>query len=280
MEITMHNLEKISGFRKCLIEDEKSEATVKKYVHEAELLTEFLKTRSGSKSAVLEYREALKKAYDAKTVNVKLAAVHSFLTYLGKEEWKVKFLKVQKKAFVEESRELTEKEYKRLLETAKKNKKNRLYYLMLTLGGTGIRISELKYITYEAITKRKVEINMKGKVRLVLIPKCLREKLLYYASQCGIKAGYLFCSRNGKPLNRSNIWRELKCLCKEAAINQEKVFPHNFRHLFAKCYYAIEKDLSHLADILGHSSIETTRGYIAVSTKTHEKTLVRLRLII
>ena len=270
----------LQRYKEELIENEKSEATVIKYMREVNLLLDYLEGHERNKASILDYREALKKNFQAQTVNVKLAAIHSFLEFCNKPEWKVKFLKVQRRAFADEARELTEKEYRVLLDTAKRRKKNRLYFVMLTLGGTGIRISELPYITLEAVKNGKAEISMKGKNRIILIPKCLKEKLLAYASQCGIKNGSLFQSRNGKPLNRSNIWRELKRLCGEAAVNPEKVFPHNFRHLFAKCYYAIEKDIAHLADILGHSSVETTRCYIAVSYKEHEETLTRLRLII
>lgn len=269
----------LKRFRKHLAENEKSEATIDKYQREAKLLLDYMEIHALSKAGVIEYREMLRKSYQAKTVNVKLAAIHSFLEFIDKPEWKVKFLKVQRRAFEDESRELTETDYKELLKTAKDRKKNRLYYIILTLGGTGIRISELKYITLEAVKKGRAEIDMKGKSRLILIPKYLKEELLKFASQNQIKSGYLFQSRNGKPLDRSNLWRELKQLCGEAFVNPDKVFPHNFRHLFAKCYYAIEKDIAHLADILGHSSVETTRCYIAVSYKKHEETLTKLRLI-
>ena len=278
MEITKQDY--LKRYKEELLINEKSKATIEKYVSEVKLLLDYLEDHEQSKASILEYRDALRKNYQARTVNGKLAAIHSFLQFIDKSEWKVKFLKIQRRAFAEESRELTEKEYRKLLETAKSKKENRLYYLMLTLGGTGIRISELQYITLEAVKRGKAEIDMKGKCRIILIPKGLKEKLLSYASQAGIQNGYLFKSRNGKPLNRSNIWRELKRLCEDALVNPNKVFPHNFRHLFAKCYYAIEKDIAHLADILGHSSVETTRCYIAVSLKEHEETLTKLQLII
>lgn len=270
----------LNRYKEDLIYNEKAEATIEKYLSEVKLLLDYFEIHEYCKASILEYRETLRKNYQARTVNVKLAAIHSFLEFIDKPEWKVKFLKVQRKAFADESREMTEKDYRELLNAAKMQKRNRLYFLMLTLGGTGIRISELQYITLEAVKKGKAEIDMKGKSRIILIPKCLKEKLLAYASKAGIRSGCLFQSRSGKPLNRSNIWGELKRLCRETSINPQKVFPHNFRHLFAKCYYAIEKDIAHLADILGHSSVETTRCYIAVSFKKHQETLTRLRLII
>lgn len=183
MEITKQDY--LKRYKEELLINEKSKATIEKYVSEVKLLLDYLEDHEQSKASILEYRDALRKNYQARTVNGKLAAVHSFLQFIDKSEWKVKFLKIQRRAFAEESRELTEKEYRKLLETAKSKKENRLYYLMLTLGGTGIRISELQYITIEAVKKGKAEIDMKGKCRIILIPKGLKEKLLSYASQAG-----------------------------------------------------------------------------------------------
>ena len=280
MGFTISKQDMLIQYRNNLRENEKSEATIKKYLNEVKQLLDYFDTHDICKAAIVEYRDALKKKYQAKTVNVKLAAIHSFLEFIDKAEWKVKFLKVQRNAFAEESRELSEADYRELLQTAKSKKRNRLYLLMLTLAGTGIRVSELEYITFEAVKRGKAEIDMKGKIRVILIPRLLKEKLLNFASKNHIRTGCIFRSRSGRPLDRSNIWRELKQLSSETTINPDKVFPHNFRHLFARCYYAVEKDIAHLADILGHSSIETTLCYIAVSSKKHEETLLRLHLLI
>ena len=187
---------------------------------------------------------------------------------------------MQHRAFIEGNRELTEAEYRRLLSAAKQRKNKRLYYLLLTVCATGIRISELKYITMEALRTGRADIRMKGKSRTVILPKDLARKLEEYAHQQHILEGMIFQTRSGNPLDRSNIWNEMKALSKAANINPQKVYPHNLRHLFARSFYSIEKNLSHLADILGHSSIETTRIYVAVSVEEHEKTIKKMKLII
>ena len=180
----------------------------------------------------------------------------------------------------DDDRNLSEAEYKRLLKAAREKNNNRLYYVMLTLCATGIRVSELKFITLEAVKNGKAEINLKGKIRTIVLHKELIRKLKKYADEQGINSGYLFRTSSGKSLDRSNICHDMKKLCKTAKVNPKKVFPHNLRHLFAKSYYAIEKNLARLADILGHSSVETTRIYVATGKREHERILQQMKLII
>lgn len=266
-------------YRAYLTEHEKSHATIQKYVRELVWFLSFLQGEELTKGKVLEYRERLQEKYCARTVNAKLSAIHSYLDYLGLAGCKVRFLKIQRTIFIDDSRDLTEAEYHRLLEAAKRKKDSRLYHVMLAICTTGIRVSELSFLTVEALRKGKAEIRMKGKTRTILLTKELCRKLNSYAREKGIQTGYLFCTRTGKPLDRSNICHDMKKLYQSARVNPEKVFPHNLRHLFAKCYYAIKKNLAYLADILGHASIDTTRIYVAMSTREHERTLQQMHLI-
>lgn len=273
-------VKRIDGFREFLTENEKSEATIQKYLHEAAELEKFLNGAQPNKSLLAEYRLILKAENQAQTVNGKICAIHAYLDYLGKSELKLRLLRVQRKCFTEERRELTQSEYKRLLSAAQDDRNERLYHIMLTLCGTGIRISELQFITVRAAQNGEVQISLKGKSRIVLISKELQKRLLKYAEKQRIDSGCIFRTRNGKPVDRSNVFHEMKKLCNKAKVSASKVFPHNFRHLFARTFYAIEKNLAHLSDLLGHSSIETTRIYVAVSTKSYERTLTRMNLIL
>ena len=270
----------IRAFREFLLENEKAPATVQKYVGEAEHLREFLAGEPLTKKELLAYREHLQQQCGARTVNNKLSAVNAYLLFLGAENCHVKQLRVQRQAFREERRELSEAEYRRLIAAARGRKDQRLYHVMLTICTTGIRVSELRFITAETLGPGRTEIRQKGKSGVVLLPRELAQRLRQYAQARGIRSGPLFRTRTGMPLDRSNIWREMKTLCREAGVAPEKVFPHNLRHLFARSFYEQEKDLAHLADILGHSSIETTRIYVAVSTQVHEQMLQRMRLIL
>ena len=269
----------LRDYRMYLTEHEKSHATIQKYVRELVWFLSFLQGEELTKAKVLEYREQLQQKHHARTVNAKLSAIHSYLDYLGLAACKVRFLKIQHTVFVDDSRDLTEAEYHRLLDAAKRKKDSRLYHVMLAICTTGIRVSELSFLTVEALHKGKAEIRMKGKIRTILLTKELCRKLNAYAKEKGIRTGYLFCTRTGKPLDRSNICHDMKKLCRAARVNPEKVFPHNLRHLFAKCYYAIKKNLAYLADILGHASVDTTRIYVAMGTREHERTLQRMHLI-
>ena len=270
----------VKKFEKEMMENEKAVATIKKYVREAECLKNFLNENCLTKEILLEYRDGLIKKYRAQTVNGKLSAVNRFLDSIGASAFRLKFFRVQRRAFIDARRELTETEYRRLLSAAREQGNNRMYCLLMTIAGTGIRISELQFITVKAVKRGKAEIRLKGKTRTILLTKELRQRLLKYISCCGISEGCVFCTRSGRPLDRSNVCHDMKKLCEDALVDPNKVFPHNLRHLFARAFYAVEKNLAHLADVLGHSSIETTRIYVAASAREYEKTLCRMRLII
>lgn len=269
----------INDYKNHLIESEKASLTTTKYLHEVRLLMGYLAGEPVSKIKLLHYRDKLLEKHHVRTVNGKLSAINSYLTYAGVNDCKVKLLKVQRKSFIDDDRELTEAEYRRLLTAAKEKKKNRLYHIILTIGATGIRVSELQLITLEAVRNGKAEIRLKGKSRTIILHKDLKKKLTDYVNEQNIRSGHIFCTKSGKPLDRSNICHDMKKLCEAANVNPRKVFPHNLRHLFAKSYYAIEKNLARLADILGHSSVETTRIYIAAGIREHERTLQKMRLI-
>ncbi len=270
----------IRDFELQLIVEEKAKATIEKYGTAIRKLMVWLENEELTKQKLLKYREFLLERKMPQTVNGDLSAIHAYLKFKGIEFLKVKFIKVQRQAFLEENKELSEAEYKRLLAAAKEKRNERLYLLMMTLGGTGIRVSELLYITVEAVKHGRAQIHMKGKCRTVLIPQKLCKKLLCYSKRKMIKEGYIFQTKSGRPLDRTNIGHEMKKLCEAAKVLREKVFPHNFRHLFARTFFAIEKNLAHLADVLGHSRVETTRIYVAVSATAHENILKRMKLVI
>lgn len=267
-------------FKEYLLENEKSAATVKKYLHEIRKLSEFLAGCKLDKLLLLKYRDQLRVKNKARTVNVKISAINAYLEFIGMNECKLKYLKVQRRAFIDQGRELNEKEYKKLLEAARASRNDRLYYVMMTLCSTGMRVSELRYITVDSVKAGYVEISLKGKIRTVLIHRDLRKRLMKYAKSYGITSGFIFCARSGKPLDRSNICHEMKKLCERAGVNPRKVFPHNLRHLFARTFYSIEKNIAHLADVMGHSSVETTRIYVSASVKEHERILNRMNLLV
>ena len=277
-EITLTG-QSISAFREFLVENEKARATVEKYVQEAEQLRLALCGAPVTKAGVLAYRERLQQQYRALTVNNKLSAVNAYLRFCGAEHCEVKLLKVQRRAFREEQRDLTESEYRRLLSIAKGRKNQRLYHVMLTICATGIRVSEVRYVTVEAVYRGRAEISLKGKIRTILLPGKLCRKLLKYARKHKTVSGEIFLTRNGTSLSRRQIWTELKRLCKSAGVESAKVFPHNLRHLFATIFYRACKDIVRLADVLGHSSIETTRIYLVTSGAEHARQLERLGLV-
>lgn len=273
-------LRQIDLFQTYMREEEKAEATIQKYVREIQRLQEFLDGRIITKTFLMEYRNFLQEKNRVRTVNGKLSAINAFLDYMNLSNCKLKLFRIQRKAFIDENRELSEVEYKRLLDRAKMQEDDRLYHIMLTIAGTGIRVSELRFITVEAVQRGQAEIRLKGKSREVLLNNDLKIKLIRYAKERGISSGCVFRTKSGNPLDRSNICHDMKKLSREARINPNKVFPHNLRHLFARVFYHIEKNLAHLADILGHSSIETTRIYVAVSARTCEQTLNNMHLIL
>lgn len=209
-----------------------------------------------------------------------LASINSLFSFLGWHELKVKTIKVQQQIFCPEEKELTRQEYERLCRTAERNHNTRLSLIIQTICGTGIRVSELQFITVEAAKRGEATVSCKGKTRSVFIVRDLQKKLLRYAVEQGIESGCIFITRGGKPVSRTNIWRDMKALCEEANVNPNKVFPHNLRHLFARVFYGIEKDIAKLADILGHSSINTTRIYIISTGTEHRKRMENMRLII
>lgn len=215
-----------------------------------------------------------------RSINSMLASINSLFAFLGWHNLKIKALKLQQQIFCREEKELTKAEYTRLCKTAKHNCNERLNLILQTICGTGIRVSELQFITVESVKQNEAVVSLKGKTRSVFIVKDLKKKLLSYAAKQNIKTGMIFVTRTGKPINRTNIWREMKNLCKEANVNPQKVFPHNLRHLFARVFYSIEKDIAKLADILGHSSINTTRIYIISTGTEHRRRMENMRLII
>lgn len=232
------------------------------------------------KNAVAAWKAYLiEEGYASVTVNAMLSSLNGFFDFLGWEECKVKFLKIQRRIFRNQERELSKAEYQHLLDCAKKLENPRLLLLMETICATGIRVSEVKYITVEAITQRRADISLKGKVRTILLPGKLCKKLKAYAKKLKIKSGEIFITKNGKGISRHQIWGEMKRLCEKAEVNPTKVFPHNLRHLFARTFYGLSRDIVKLADVLGHSSIETTRIYLISTGETHARQMERMGLI-
>ncbi len=268
----------ILKFRMYLINNEKSNATVEKYIRDVTKFSLWITNEEVTKIKVLEYKKKLIGEYAPKSVNSMIASINSFFNFMEWYEFKTKSLKIQKQIFAEDNKELTKDEYKRLL-TVAKDKNDRLYYLMQAICSTGIRVSELKYITVNAVKTRTAVINCKGKMRIVFLPKKLCVMLEKYSKKNNIQNGAIFISKSGKPLDRSNIWLEMKKLCEIAKVPKEKVFPHNLRHLFARTYYYMQKDIVRLADILGHSSIETTRIYTMETDDIHRKQIEKMHLL-
>lgn len=263
-----------------LQEQERSETTIQKYARDLMALSAFLDGVPVTKGLLLEWKENLVENYAPASVNTMLAAVNGFLSFCGFREFRLRPLKIQRALFLAGEKELTRTEYIRLVRAAERKENERLALVIQTICATGIRVSELRFITAEAVQTGRAEISNKGKLRSVFLPDKLRRLLKVYLQKQKITAGAVFISRNGKPLDRSNVWRDMKSLCQSAGVEPTKVFPHNLRHLFARTYYAIEKDLSRLADILGHSSINTTRIYTAESGLTHARQMEQLGLIV
>lgn len=271
--------EQIQEFREHLIGEEKSAATINKYVHDITVFRLWLGEAELNKSTVLAYKARLADKYAPASVNSAIASINSFFTYNEWYDLRVKSLKIQRRIFSSDEKELSKAEYERLLRTAKSKKNERLYLLMQTICSTGIRVSELKFITVGAIHIGRAEIQCKGKRRTVFLPDQLCRILKRYITEQKIKSGAVFVTRNGNPLDRSNIWSDMKKLCREAGVSETKVFPHNLRHLFARTYYSLQKDIVRLADILGHSSVNTTRIYTMESGEIHRKQIQRLGLL-
>ena len=271
--------ELISDFKTYLINEEKSIATIEKYLRDITAFMLWLGVRSVEKNVVLEYKTVLIEKYAPASVNSILSSLNSFFNYNEWYDCQVKIIKLQKQIFSSEKKELTKAEYEKLLKAAQQKQNIKLFYLMQTICATGIRVSELKYITVNAVHSGEAVINCKGKMRIVLLPKQLCKMLKRYIKEQDIKQGSVFVSKYGRPLDRSNIWKLMKALCESAGVSKEKVFPHNLRHLFARTYYSMEKDIVRLADILGHSSVNTTRIYTIETGDVHRRQIQKLGLL-
>lgn len=272
---------KISDFYKWLQSEEKSRNTIEKYIRDVTAFMAYLGGETITKDSVIAYKSKLiNENYAVQSINSMLASLNSLFGFLGWVDLKVKSIKLQRQIYCPEEKELTKAEYMRLVNTAKQKGNERLNLLIQTICGTGIRVSELQYITVEAVKCGEAVVSLKGKTRTVFIVKELKQKLLRYAAEQKITLGAIFITRSGKPMSRTNIWREMKSLCEQAGVNPQKVFPHNLRHLFARTFYGIEKDIAKLADILGHSSINTTRIYIITTGNEHRQRMENMHLII
>lgn len=273
-------IEDISNYKEYLCHEEHSAGTIEKYLRDIKAFFSWLTGREVSKENAAGWKEYLTgMSYVPVTINSMLSAVNGFLHFMGWEECRVKFLHIQRKMFREQAKELDRNEYMQLLHTAKVQGKERLRLLMETICSTGIRVSEVKYITVEAILSGMTDISLKGKIRTILLPQKLCRKLRKYAKKHGILKRQIFIAKNGNSLSRTQIWKEMKALCESAGVESSKVFPHNLRHLFASSFYNACKDIVRLADVLGHSCIETTRIYLVTTGAEHARQLERLRLI-
>ena len=271
----------VQNFKQYLWEEEKSENTIEKYIRDVRAFMTFAGGGEIRKDIVIAYKDKLlSENYTARSINSMLASLNSLFMFLGWSDCRAKSIKLQRQVYCSKERELTKAEYTKLVNTAKKKGNERLNLILQTICGMGIRVSELQYITVEAVRNGEAVVTLKGKTRTVFIVKDLRKKLLRYAAEQGIKSGLVFITRTGNMINRTNIWREMKNLCEQAGVNPQKVFPHNLRHLFARTFYGIEKDIAKLADILGHSSINTTRIYIISTGAEHRRRMEKMRLII
>ncbi len=271
----------LSKYQEYLYEEEKSEATIKKYMRDLGKLLAYAEGKEVTKKLVVGYKEYLrkKKKYKLTSINSFLVAANQLFEYLGWYDLRVKTYRIQKEAFVPESRDLSRDEYKRLVKAALKKGNIRLAMILQTICATGMRVSELANVTLESVAEGVVEIYCKGKQRVILLPGKLRKKLLRYIKENRIEGGVVFRTSGGKAVDRSNVWKEMKILSKEAGVQEGKVYLHNLRHLFAKEFYAVGKDISKLADVLGHTNIETTRGYIKTTSREHQRLLDKMELV-
>lgn len=269
--------QQISRFEQYLLTEEKSSVTVEKYLRDVRCFYSFLDNRAISKEETIAYKEHLTQQYAPASVNSMLVALNCFLRFIGKTDCCVKQLKIQRQIFCGEEKELTQSEYQRLVKAAKNT---RLSLVIQTICSTGIRVSELEYITVEAVRVGKAVVNCKNKTRVIFIPMSIQKLLKTYIKKSGVTAGSVFVTRSGKPLNRRNIWRDMKALCEQAGVSPDKVFPHNLRHLFARTFYSVDKDIVRLADLLGHSSVDTTRIYTRETGSEHRHRLERVEKLL
>ena len=281
MEEKVVNQKQLMSFAEYLRHEEKSKNTIEKYLRDARAFADYLDGRKATKETVLAYKvKLISERYAVRSINSMLASINSLFSFLGWTECKVKGMKIQQQIYCPEEKELSKAEYFRLVKTAKKIGNQRLNLILQTICATGIRVSELQDITLESVKRGEAIVSLKGKTRRVFIVHDLQKKLLHYAAEQKISSGALFVTRTGKTISRTRIWREMKNLCAQAGVNPKKVFPHNLRHLFARTFYGIEKDIAKLADILGHSSINTTRIYIITTGNEHRRRIENMRLTI
>lgn len=274
--ISQHHL---TAFRDYLLREEKSAATIEKYLRDARVFAAFAKEKEVTKELTVSFKKSLEEQnYAVRSINSMLASLNSLLMFLGWADCKVKNLRCQRQVYCAEEKELTKAEYMRLLDASKKQVQ--LNLVIQTICGTGIRVSELKFFTVEAVKQGEVSVRCKSKTRTILVPCKLKRLLLDYAKRIGLVTGPVFITKSGRHLDRSNIWAQMKRLCEAAGVNPSKVFPHNLRKLFARTFYDIEKDIAKLADILGHGSIETTRIYIMTTGTEHRRKMDRLGLVV
>ncbi len=277
--------EYVEKFRSYLENEEKARATVERYIRDISHFSDWLEDQAGkaqrsvTKGDVLNYKAFLLEKYAPSSTNSYLSSLNSFFDYAEWYELKVKTVKIQRQIFAPKERELTKREYEKLLTAASESGNRRLFLLLQTICSTGIRVSELKFITTDAVRCGRAEINNKGKLRFAFLPRELCEMLTEYCEERGIRRGSVFVSKSGAQLDRSNIWSDMKRLCRRAGVSERKAFPHNLRHLFARTYYTAEKDIVRLADLLGHSSVNTTRIYTMESADSCRKQLQKLGLL-
>lgn len=273
------NQSQVGMFLEYLEREEKSSATQEKYLRDVRGFLEFVNGKPVTKELVMAYKKnCMEQGYAVRSINSMLASVNSFLTFLGWGDCKVKSIRLQRQIYCAEDKELSKAEYLRLLKASNMDKQ--LNLILQTICGTGIRVSELKFFTLEALRGGTITVSCKSKTRTIFVPGKLKSLLLAYAKQNKICRGAIFIGRNGKPLDRSTIWRKMKSLCQRANVKASKVFPHNLRKLFARTFYGLEKDIAKLADILGHSSINTTRIYIMTTGAEHQEKIDRMGLVV
>lgn len=270
----------LAAYDRWLRQEERADATREKYLRSIRAFAAWLGSAAVTKDAVTEWKAHLVQQRQApSTINTALAALNGLFRFLGWEDCRAKFLKVQRCIFRAPERELTRAEYARLLAAAQSSGDTRLALLMESICATGIRVSEVQFLTVEAAQCGRAEVALKGKIRTILLAAKLCRKLLKYAKKQKIARGEIFLTTGGKGMDRRQIWSAMKRLCRKAGVAPSKVFPHNLRHLFATAYYHVYRDIVKLADMLGHSSIETTRIYLVESGTEHQRQLERLGLI-
>jgi len=273
------HLRKLEKFKDFLHVNEKSSATIEKYLRDVSGFFAYVGAKKIDKKMALNYKKFLIENYAVSSANSMIASLNTYFKFCSRKELCIKQFRVQKSPYLPQQKELKKEEYLRLVDTAKLKKKEWLSLIIQTICGTGIRISELKFITVEAVKKGEAVVNLKSKIRRIFIVPKLNKLLLDYAKRKNITSGSIFITRNKKPIGRINVWREMKKLCVDAGVLEEKVFPHNLRHLFARSFYDEMKDVVRLADVLGHSNINTTRIYLMTTEIEHKKIMEKIRLI-